>query len=203
MQQLVLVSQKAEAVAVMLRASHIPRYSLSVREPEELSGLILSLESTCQDLFATGYFESDISDDPLTPRLTEKCFCNSFPLQRRESTDTRRICRNGEIGKLEKALRPVFDLSCFSFLAGGSYEMSIWPINKAFVILLLNIFFHDGPPKAITVEKTGLNPPTCIDSIHFAWCCPPFFFFHLWWYVPACQSGYVWISLECICRGSN
>lgn len=66
MQQLVLVSQKAEAVAVMLRASHIPLYGLSVGEPEELSGLILSLESTCQDLFATGYFESDISDDPLT-----------------------------------------------------------------------------------------------------------------------------------------
>lgn len=66
MQQLVLVSQKAEAVAVMLRASHIPLYGLSVGEPEELSGLILSLESTCQDLFGTGYFESDISDDPLT-----------------------------------------------------------------------------------------------------------------------------------------
>lgn len=49
------------------------------------------------------------------PRLTEKCFCNSFPLQRRESTDTRRICWNGKIRKLEKAFRPVFDLSCFSF----------------------------------------------------------------------------------------
>ncbi|KAF0045074.1 hypothetical protein F2P81_001603 [Scophthalmus maximus] len=34
------------------------------KRPEELSGLILSLESTCQDLFATGYFESDIGDDP-------------------------------------------------------------------------------------------------------------------------------------------
>lgn len=42
-------------------------YGLSVGEPEELSGLILSSESTCQDLFATGYFESDISDDPVTP----------------------------------------------------------------------------------------------------------------------------------------
>ena len=114
---------------------------------------------------------------PLDPQLTEKCFCNSFPLQKRESTDTRRICRNGEIGKLEKAFRPVFDLSCFSFLAGGCYEMSIWPINKAFVILFLFFcfFFHDGPPKAITADKTGINPPTCIDSIHFAWCCPPFF----------------------------
>lgn len=66
MQQLVLVSQKAEAVAVMLQASHILFYGLSVGKPEELSSLILSLESTCQDLFATGYFESDISDDPLT-----------------------------------------------------------------------------------------------------------------------------------------
>lgn len=141
---------------------------------------------------------------PLDPRLTEKCFCNSFPLQRRESMDTRRICRNGEIGKLEKAFRPVFDLSCFSFLAGSSYEMSIWPINKAFLILLrfFFFFFHDRPPKAITADKTGINPPTCIDSIHFAWCGPPFFF-HLWWCVPACLSGYVWISLECICRGSN
>lgn len=45
---------------------HIPFYSLSAGKPEELSSLILSLESTCQDLFATGYFESDISDDLLT-----------------------------------------------------------------------------------------------------------------------------------------
>lgn len=67
MQRPVLVSQKAAAVAVMLRASHILFYGLSVGQPEELSGLILSLESTCQDLFATGYFESDISDDPVTP----------------------------------------------------------------------------------------------------------------------------------------
>lgn len=66
-QQLVLVFQKAQAVAVMLQASHILFYGLSVVKPEELSSLILSLESTCQDLFATGYFESDISDDPLTP----------------------------------------------------------------------------------------------------------------------------------------
>lgn len=66
MQQLVLVSQKAEAVAVMRRASHILFYGLSAGKPEELSSLILSLESTCQDLFATGYFESDISDDLLT-----------------------------------------------------------------------------------------------------------------------------------------
>lgn len=66
MQQLVLVSQKAEAVAVMCRSSHILFYGLSAGKPEELSGLILSLESTCQDLFATGYFESDISDDLLT-----------------------------------------------------------------------------------------------------------------------------------------
>lgn len=65
-QQLVLVSQKAAAVTVMLQASHILFYGSSVGKPEELSGLILSLESTCQDLFATGYFESDISDDPLT-----------------------------------------------------------------------------------------------------------------------------------------
>lgn len=65
-QLLVLVSEKAEAAAVMLQASHILFYGLSVGKPEELSGLILSLESTCQDLFATGYFESDISDDPLT-----------------------------------------------------------------------------------------------------------------------------------------
>lgn len=66
-QLVVLVSQKAEAAAVMLQASHILLYGLSVGKLEELSGLILSLESTCQDLFATGYFESDISDDPLTP----------------------------------------------------------------------------------------------------------------------------------------
>lgn len=67
MQQLVLVSQKADTVSVILRASHILFYGLSVVKPEELSSLILSLESTCQDLFVTGYFESDISDDPLTP----------------------------------------------------------------------------------------------------------------------------------------
>lgn len=75
MQQMVLVSQKAEAVAVTLRASHILFYGLSVAKPEKLSGLILSLESTCQDLFATGYFESDISDDLLT--LTD----GEMPLQ--------------------------------------------------------------------------------------------------------------------------
>lgn len=67
MQQLVLVSQKAWAVSAILLASHILFYGLSVGKPGELSSLILSLESTCQDLFATGYFESDISDDPLTP----------------------------------------------------------------------------------------------------------------------------------------
>lgn len=66
MQQLLLVSQKAEAAAAALAASHILLYGLSAAEPEDLSGLILSLESTCQDLFATGYFESDISDDLLT-----------------------------------------------------------------------------------------------------------------------------------------
>lgn len=64
--QHVLVSWKAEAAGVMLRAAHIPFYGLSAGNPKELSGLILSAESTCQDLFATGYFESDISDDPLT-----------------------------------------------------------------------------------------------------------------------------------------
>lgn len=58
--------EKAEAVAAMLQASHILFYGLSVGKPEELSTLILSLESTCQDLFATGYFKSDISDDPVT-----------------------------------------------------------------------------------------------------------------------------------------
>lgn len=65
--QQVLVSRKAEAAGVMLRAAHILFYGLSAGNPKELSGLILSAESTCQDLFATGYFESDISDDPLTP----------------------------------------------------------------------------------------------------------------------------------------
>ena len=66
-QQLVLVCQKAQAGGAVLRAAHILFYGLSVGKPEELSSLILSLESTCQDLFATGYFESDISDDLLTP----------------------------------------------------------------------------------------------------------------------------------------
>lgn len=49
------------------RAPRILFYGLSAGKPEELSALIPSLESTCQDLFATGYFESDISDDLLTP----------------------------------------------------------------------------------------------------------------------------------------
>lgn len=61
-QHLVLVFQKA----LMLQTPHILFYSLSAGKPEELSSLILSLESTCRDLFATGYFESDISDDLLT-----------------------------------------------------------------------------------------------------------------------------------------
>lgn len=61
-QHLVLVFKKA----VLLQAPHILFYGLSTGKPEELSSLILSLESTCQDLFATGYFESDISDDLLT-----------------------------------------------------------------------------------------------------------------------------------------
>lgn len=58
---------KGPAVSAILLASHILFYGLSVGKAGELSSLILSLESTCQDLFATGYFESDISDDPLTP----------------------------------------------------------------------------------------------------------------------------------------
>lgn len=50
----------------MLRAPHFRLYGLSTGAAEELSGFIVSSESTCQDLFATGYFESDISDDLLT-----------------------------------------------------------------------------------------------------------------------------------------
>lgn len=54
-------------LGIRRRASPILFYGLSAGKPEELSTLILTPESTCQDLFATGYFESDISDDPLTP----------------------------------------------------------------------------------------------------------------------------------------
>lgn len=57
----------AAGVGICRRAWRILFYGLSARKPEELSTLILSLESMCQDLFATGYFESDISDDLLTP----------------------------------------------------------------------------------------------------------------------------------------
>lgn len=42
MQQLLLASQKAEAAAAVLPASHILLYGLSAAEPEDLSGLILS-----------------------------------------------------------------------------------------------------------------------------------------------------------------
>ena len=61
-------------------------------------------ERTCQDLFATGYFESDISDDPRDPLLTEKGFGNSFPLL---GAGVRggcsQICRDGgEMGEPRK-----------------------------------------------------------------------------------------------------
>lgn len=57
----------AAGAGICRRAPRFLFYGLSAGKPEELSTLILSLESTCQDLFATGYFESDISDDLLTP----------------------------------------------------------------------------------------------------------------------------------------
>lgn len=89
------------------------------------------------------------------PPLTEKCFCNSFPLQRRESTDTRQICWNGKIGKLEKAFRPVFDLSCFSFLQEPFMKWVFDPWTKP--LSSPSCFpCTDWPPKTITGDETGV-----------------------------------------------
>lgn len=57
----------APAQQLGLGSAAEPGGFLSAGKPEELSTLILSVESTCQDLFATGCFESDISDDLLNP----------------------------------------------------------------------------------------------------------------------------------------
>lgn len=58
------------------------------------------------------------------PWLTERRSSNRFPLrERRGSADTRRMCEEGGNGKLEEALRPVFDLSCFSFSQEFDPEM--------------------------------------------------------------------------------
>lgn len=102
------------------------------------------------------------------PALTEKCFCNSFPLQRRESADTRQICWNGKIGKLEKAFRPVFDLSCFSFLQEPfmKWLFDPWtkPLSSPACFLCTN-----WPPKNITAEETGsLHQHTSFFSFPFS-----------------------------------
>lgn len=58
------------------------------------------------------------------PRLTERRSSNRFSLRgRRASADTRRMCGEGGNGKLEEALRPVFDLPCFSFSQQFDPEM--------------------------------------------------------------------------------
>lgn len=86
------------------------------------------------------------------PALTEKCFCNSFPLQRRESADTRQICWNGKIGKLEKAFRPVFDLSCFSFLQKPFMKWLFDPWTKNYALT--------GHQRILQLRKRGLYTNT-------------------------------------------
>lgn len=109
------------------------------------------------------------------PWLTEKCFCNSFPLQRRESTDTRRICWNGKIRKLEKAFRPVFDLSCFSFLQKAFMKWVFDLYIKLLSSLSCVSTCFDWPPKPITECETGNYTSTLPFSIHFVLFCPSFF----------------------------
>lgn len=197
MQQMVLVSQKAEAVSVTLRASHILFYGLSVGKPEgavqshSLIGEHMS-RPICHWLLWEWHQRW-----PLDPDWRRNASSIVFHYKRGERAWTPDgYVENGKIGKLEKALRPVFDPECFSFFAGGVYEISIWPIIKAFVI---SPCFPWPFRKAITEDKTGIILPTCMPATHFKRLSP----FVSSWCVPACQFGCVWISLECICRVSN
>lgn len=80
----------------------------------------------------------------------------------------------------------------FQFSAGGFYEMSIWPMNKAFVISLLWFPFTDFPLKAISGGKTKGHYRKHRPSGHFL-----ILSFFTWWCGLTCQSACTWMSLAC------
>jgi len=134
---------------------------------------------------------------PLTPADGETLLAIVFHYGRRESADKQTDMWNGKMGKLEKAFRPVVDLSCFGFPSAGFYEMSIWPINKAVVTAV-----RVSPPTGLTEDKGSWQPHALsFNSLAF----PPLFFFFSppsSRRVSARQSGDVCISLKYICRVS-
>lgn len=67
------------------------------------------------------------------------------------------MCGKGENGKLEEALRPVFDLSCFSFLQQFDPEMRPLSFLRASVT---------AQEKAITGDEAGIITPARVACIH-------------------------------------
>lgn len=111
------------------------------------------------------------------PQLAEKCFCDSFPLQRRESTDTRRICWNGKIGNWKRHLD--LCLTCHGSVFCRRLFMK-WVFDPNTPIL-----WSSCPLTAVTEKQPGsshqhnealfnsFGPPSCpmMTCPHMSVCC--------------------------------
>lgn len=74
--------------------------------------------------------------------------------------------QNGKIGKLKKAFRPVFDLSCFRLLRRAFMKWVFDPWAKP--LSSHPCVSRGRPPKDVKEDKTGIVTPTRSAPLHLA-----------------------------------